>query len=120
MRLLLDENVADSTAELCRDLGYDVSEVKREGLEGEDDESLLGLAVSQQRVVLSFDKDFGNLIRFPLAAHLGVIVIDLRDQRPARVNERLREVLPDLANVDLSQKLIIVRDGDIRVRTSPA
>ena len=41
MRLLLDENVADSTAELCRDLGYDVYEVEREGLEGEEDESLI-------------------------------------------------------------------------------
>jgi predicted nuclease of predicted toxin-antitoxin system len=64
MRLLLDENVADSTAELCRELGHDVLEAKREGLEGEEDEALLALAVSQQRVVLSFDKDFGNLIRF--------------------------------------------------------
>jgi predicted nuclease of predicted toxin-antitoxin system len=119
MKLLLDENVALSTADLCRDLGYDVLEVKREGLQGEEDEPLLALAVSQERVVLSFDKDFGNLIRFPLATHCGVIVIDLHDQRPSRVNERLRDVLPGLAEADLRQKLVIIRDGDVRIRSAP-
>lgn len=119
MKLLLDENVAASTAQLCRDQGHDVKHVKEEGLQGEDDEALLDLAVAEHRVMLSFDKDFGNLLRFPLASHLGVIVVALRDQRPHRVNERLLQLLPVFSAIDLTGKLIVVRDGDVRFVQSP-
>ena len=63
MKLLLDENVANSTEELCRHLNLDVKSVKAEGWEGKDDEELIKLAIAERRIVLSFDKDFGNLER---------------------------------------------------------
>lgn len=117
MKLLLDENVAFSTTTLCRDLGYNIKHVKEDALEGRDDKTLLALAVAENRVLLSFDKDFGNLLSFPLSSHFGVIVIEMRDQRPQAVNRRLSQVLPILDETDLTGKLIILRDGDIRVRS---
>lgn len=116
MKLLLDENVAESTVRLCRDLGYDVRYVKEEGWHGREDEELLQVAIAEGRVVLSFDKDFANLLKFPQEMHHGVIVIAMRDQRPKRVNERLSRLLPRFATLDLTGKLVIVRDGDVRVR----
>jgi len=75
--LLLDENIAQSTITLCRTLGFDVKSVKEEGWDGKDDAELLQLASAENRVILTLDKDFGNLLRFPFQTHRGVILIRL-------------------------------------------
>lgn len=88
MKLLLDENLADSTCALCRKLGYDTKSVKSERWQGKDDDELMLPAQEEKRVIITLDKDFGNLLKYPLADHFGVVLIDLRDQRPVRVNKR--------------------------------
>jgi predicted nuclease of predicted toxin-antitoxin system len=111
--------VAVSTAQLCRDFGLDVKSVKEEGWEGKDDEELLRIAIAEERVVLSFDKDFGNLMKFPLQSHHGVIVVEMHDQRPHQVNARLKRLLPIMSAQNLRGRLVIIRDGDVRQRWRP-
>ena len=60
MRLLADENVAGETVEALRQQGHDVAWV-RTGSPGLADEEVLRRAVSEGRIVVTFDKDFGEL-----------------------------------------------------------
>ena len=115
-KLLLDENLARSTITLCRTLGFDVKSVKEESWDGKDDAELLQIAHAENRVILTLDKDFGNLARFPLQTHSGVILIQLRLQHPFIVNNRLQQVLPSLATQDLRNTLVIVRELTVRIR----
>ncbi|MCH7989095.1 MAG: hypothetical protein IID46_08075 [Planctomycetes bacterium] len=41
--------------------------------------------------------------------------MQFHNQRPAQVNQRLREPLASLDSVELTGRRIIVRDGDIRL-----
>lgn len=59
--LLLDENLPRSTAALLRDAGHDVALVADIDPSA-DDRRVLALASAQQRVLVSFDADFGGLI----------------------------------------------------------
>lgn len=115
-KLLLDENVARSTITLCRALGFDVRSVKEEGWDGKDDAELLQIAQAEDRVILTLDKDFGNLLRFPLQTHRGVILFRMRLQHPFIVNNRLQQVLPSLAMQDLRNTLVIVQELTVRIR----
>ena len=78
MKLLLDEHYANDIAVRLRAAGHDVVTVAERGLRGMDDESLLALAASEGRAVLTNNaRDFLMLIARRAAAgeeHSGVVL----------------------------------------------
>lgn len=60
-KLLLDENFPAPAARLLRDAGLDVVFV-REDCPGCADEEVLARAVAEQRWIITFDLDFGDLV----------------------------------------------------------
>ena len=60
-RLLVDENIPKPSVVYLRDKGFDVLSVA-ESLLGITDKGILVQADAQQRWVLTFDHDFGELI----------------------------------------------------------
>lgn len=59
--LLTDQNVHADVGRFLRDDGFDVVDVQQAGLVGADDAVILAWAVSQGRVIVSHDADFGML-----------------------------------------------------------
>jgi len=117
MGFLADENVPQSVIGALRDRGHDVLAV-REVLRGADDRTLLRRAQHDARVVLTFDKDFGELaFRARLPATYGVILF-----RPsgASLDEDLARAL---AAFESRQEWVgffaVVTDTLIRLRSLP-
>ena len=79
MKFIADENLNDTAVSLLREAGYDVLSVS-EVAPGIDDEQVLALAVRESRILLTFDKGFGNLI---FGRHLlpppGIILFRIAD-----------------------------------------
>jgi hypothetical protein len=74
MRIIANENVAATVIAELRRRGHDVNWVK-ESNPGTSDESVLATAQSEQRLVLTYDKDFGELaFRYGLPATCGVLL----------------------------------------------
>jgi predicted nuclease of predicted toxin-antitoxin system len=64
VKLLLDEHYANDIAAALREAGHDAITVSERGLKGLDDESLLALAVSEDRALPTNNaRDFLPLIR---------------------------------------------------------
>lgn len=61
MKLLVDENVSRTIVEVLKNCGYDLLWI-REYCRGMADEEIVRLSMSEDRVILTFDKDFGELI----------------------------------------------------------
>ncbi len=61
MRILADENVPQSVVSWLRATGHDVAWAAELGI-GEPDSRWLTLAASEQRLILTSDKDFGKLV----------------------------------------------------------
>jgi predicted nuclease of predicted toxin-antitoxin system len=77
MRIIANENVMATVISELRSRGHDVVWVK-ETMPKAEDESILAAAQTQQRLVLTHDKDFGELaFRFGLPAACGVLLIRL-------------------------------------------
>jgi predicted nuclease of predicted toxin-antitoxin system len=81
----LDENVPDSVGTILREAGHDVALARDEQLAGVPDDRVLTVAASEGRVLVSFDRGFGNVIQHPPAATAGIVVIRLGDQTLPRV-----------------------------------
>ena len=73
-RLLANENVPGAAIAALRQQGHDVAWV-REDAPGSPDPEVLDRAQRENRVVVTFDKDFGELaVRVGLAASVGVVL----------------------------------------------
>lgn len=88
MRILANENVSATVIQELRQHAHDVLSVK-ESLRGEQDPALLALAQAEQRLVVTHDKDFGELaFRFGLPAECGVVLLRLAGNNPDADNQR--------------------------------
>lgn len=61
MKLLANENIPRGAVQRLRALGYDVLAIA-ESASGSTDSAVLGLAHEQQRILITFDRDYGELI----------------------------------------------------------
>ncbi len=117
MRFLTNENVPGPVAATLRERGHDVVAVK-ESLPGAADRTVLERAHAEERVVVTFDKDFGELaVRFQLPV-VGVILLRLGGSSPDADNRRA--VAAIASREDWPGHFGVVTDDRIRLRPLPA
>jgi len=116
LRVLTDETVAKSTVALLRDLGCDVKDVRESGMAGSTDEDVAAAAKSDRRLVVTHDKDFGDLLRFRPGLHCGAVVLRLRDMSPRCTNRVLKAFLETATEDYLLESLVILTEHGFRRR----
>jgi predicted nuclease of predicted toxin-antitoxin system len=93
MRILADENFPGAAVAALRQRGHDVLWVRTEA-PGISDREVLARAQAEDRIVITFDKDFGELaFLFGLPATSGVILFRLRARSPASVTRQAAAAL---------------------------
>ena len=100
VKFLCDENISSSLAKSLRKKGYDVKDIKEEKLFGTPDSEIIKIAFKENRIILSHDKDFANLVSYKKSKHKGVILIRFRNQSPDFVVARFGDFLVTLIRRD--------------------
>jgi len=117
MRLIANENVSGTVIRTLREQGHDVLSVK-ESMRAASDEAVLARAQSEQRLVLTHDKDFGELaFRYGLPASCGVVLFRLSGADPDSDNQHILQVLESRA--DWEGHFTVVEYDRIRIRPLP-
>jgi predicted nuclease of predicted toxin-antitoxin system len=75
MKFLLDQDVYANTGRFLSRLGHDVIPISQLGLSQATDEKLLQIAREQERILVTRDRDYGNLV---FVKGLGTGVLYLR------------------------------------------
>jgi predicted nuclease of predicted toxin-antitoxin system len=114
MRFPLDESAdARLAAHLVRE-GHDVTVIARDYPNALDDEVVLAIAYDEGRILITNDRDFGDLVFRQQRPHAGVILFRLTTtDLPSKI-ARLAEVLADYR--DRLDHFLVVTDQRIRVR----
>jgi len=115
LQWLVDENVAPAVTAFLRGLGMDVLDVKERGWFGSTDAELLTRARQSDRVILTYDADFGALLRLR-RRHPGVVIVRLRHLQAQRVIAALDHFLKKHAAKDLRNLVVVVEESRIRFR----
>ncbi len=115
MNFKLDENLGRTIQEVFLRRGYDCQTVREQRLGGASDPNVLNAAVSEGRILVTMDHDFGNILAYPPARTSGVAIISV----PGRVTKPLlvslvEALLTALQQKALEGKLWIVEPGRIR------
>ncbi|HEX3524819.1 MAG TPA: DUF5615 family PIN-like protein [Stellaceae bacterium] len=120
MKLKLDENLSRRAADLIRAAGHDAITVVSQGLRGAADESLFEVCKSESRALITLDRDFGQVLRYPPAASAGIVVLEI-GPRPthAALLDRVRELLIVLRTRSPEGALWIVEPGRLRIHLPP-
>jgi predicted nuclease of predicted toxin-antitoxin system len=115
MKFLLDQDVYASTARFLHDLGHDVVPVAQIGLSQTGDEELLRIAQEQNRIFVTRDRDFGNLV-FVKALGAGVLYLRILPSTQNAVHSELERVLETYTERELAAAFIVIEPGGYRIR----
>lgn len=115
MRLLADENIPLHTVRALRNAGYDVYSAAETSPGGSDLEHVQH-AITEDRLILTFDTDFGELaVRGPHRPTAGVLLLRFVPRSAAHVTELLLELLAR-SDITWRDHLSVVDDKHIRQR----
>ncbi len=117
MDILADENVPGAAVERLRDAGHDVSWVS-EDAPGTADPEVLERASKEDRLLVTFDKDFGDLAyRSGLKAPAGIVLFRLPSMPPKELSRFMTDSLE--TQVDWKGHFSVVSQLGIRMRVLP-
>ena len=85
MKFLTDENVDIRVVNGLLNAGYDIFDIKKEGLQGSKDTDLLDLAHKQKRIIITYDKDFENYFYLKNVKTYGIILLKFKNKSPDNI-----------------------------------
>lgn len=112
IQLLADENIPLKTVDLLKKQGVDILSVT-EFSSGLSDRELLELAERKRRIIITFDKDFGQLIFKEKLKTKGLILLRFIPKSPQQIAKRIQHVLA--AKITIENCVIIVKKDSVRV-----
>jgi predicted nuclease of predicted toxin-antitoxin system len=113
MRILANENIPGDAITALRAHGHDVAWVRADA-PGSSDEANLARAASEQRLLITLDKDFGELVfHRGLAASCGVVLFRISAATSSAVAERIAGTLD--SRTDWANHFSVVDDRRIRI-----
>ena len=112
MKFLVDRCAGSRLSEWLRDQGHDVVETRERGKDP-GDTVILQWAVAEDRIVVTIDTDFGELVFLRSEPHCGMV--RLPDVPAAQRIGLMRDLLARYGKELQAKAVITVRGGRIRV-----
>lgn len=120
MRLLLDENLSPAMSDFLIEAGHDVVHVRDRGLTSANDDVVLALALTEGRVLISADTDFGTLLARSGASKPSVVLIRRAvGHRAAQQARLITDNLPVVQDDLESGAVVVLGEKTIRIRRLP-
>ena len=115
MRFLLDESADLPLADYLRAKGHDVTTIVEDYTHSIKDTEVLSIAVSEQRILITNDKDFGELVFHRSLPHRGIILFRLEEEPISLKEQWLDRVLRQYKEV---ADFLVITERGIRRRSS--
>ncbi len=117
MKLFVDHCVSKRTVDHLRQLGHDIITAKDLGSEGALDPDILEVATRIDRVMVTEDRGFGDVRKYPPSRYQGLLVLRLRNPA-SRVHlpRNLGAFLSSTERDAIRGSLVLLDETRVRVR----
>ena len=116
MRIIADQDVYKITIDKLTDLGHDIVTAKSLDLHKASDEELLQAAKKANRLLITRDKDFGELLFLSKKESAGVILLRGDFKNFEKVHDELQKLLHEQKEAVLKRSLSVVEPKRYRIR----
>lgn len=113
MRLVADENCDFSVVTDLRSAGHDVVSIS-EHMAGAHDETVIDFARSERRLLVTEDKDFGQLVFAAAKENSGVILIRYPASARSALTDAVLKLLSDNGE-GLYSRFAVLEPGRVRI-----
>ncbi|HLA51534.1 MAG TPA: DUF5615 family PIN-like protein [Thermodesulfobacteriota bacterium] len=114
LKFLVDVGVGKKVERWLIENGYDVKSMRYINPKANDSE-ILHLAVAECRMVITMDKDFGELVYNSGELHSGVLILRLEDANGDRKVEIVKKIFSEYLD-KIQDKFCVFQGGRLRVR----
>ena len=104
MKFLLDENVPRGLAPFLLELNHQIKFVPK----GIENGQVFKLAISKKRILITYDEDFTDWIKFPPEKHYGILLIRISPHGLEEIKNLLTAFLKEKSLKDLRGKLFTI------------
>lgn len=116
MRFLADENVPARSVDLLRLEGLDILHILSKGA-GLTDREVLDEAESQRRILITFDRDFGELVSRRGAKAKGIILLRFAPKSPEQVAQKIKALVE--SGIPLEGQFVVLEKERVRLTRIP-
>jgi predicted nuclease of predicted toxin-antitoxin system len=119
MKFLADMGISPKTVLYLNKNDYDAVHLFEQKLERISDSEILKKAKVEDRIILTHDLDFGELIAASHTILPSVVIFRLKNMHPDNVNHYLNQILNKYKELLLKGVIVSVSENNIRVRKLP-
>ena len=116
MNFLIDANIPRSTKAVIESLGHNVVDVRDILPPASPDSDVASLALAENRVIITRDQDFANILLYPPEKYPGIIVLKVRAFKPPNINRLIEVFLTTNPPEIISHSLIILEPTRFRIK----
>ncbi len=120
MRFLLDMGISYQVARWLNSIGHDAIHLSKAGLHTLEDHLIVEKAISENRIILTADMDFGQILAFKKSSLVSVIQFRLFDLSPGNIISKLNIVFDKFIEEIIADAVIItVQQNKVRIKKLP-
>ncbi|MDO8487599.1 MAG: DUF5615 family PIN-like protein [Candidatus Curtissbacteria bacterium] len=116
LKFLADESLEYSIVLWLRSLNYDVTSIA-EDCPSVEDGKVLKKATQENRIIITNDKDFGDLVFLNKLSHKGVILLRFRTEEVETKIKFLKSFLNNYSD-KITNRFTVIDESKIRIRQS--
>lgn len=120
MKILADENLYEPIVDYLRSLGHDVVRFRGADLSGSPDDDIYRRAVADDRLIVTMDKDFLRMQRFPPDECGGIVVVKIYRWTVAEATRLFKQHFETLDQERVKGRLTIIIPDGVRQRSPRA
>jgi predicted nuclease of predicted toxin-antitoxin system len=119
MKFLADMGISLRTVQWLRDQGFDTVHLRDQGLQLLPDREIIEKAYQENRIILTVDLDFPQLLATSKRLLPSVVLFRLGNENYDLINDRLSIILQECREVLEAGAIISVTDRMLRIRLLP-
>ena len=117
MRILANENLYEPIIAYLKSQGHEVTSCRTRELSGSPDDEVYRKAVDEGLTIVTMDKDFLRMRRFPPQACGGIVVVKIYRRTVDETASLFRRHFEALGEDRIKGKLVIITPREVRVRS---
>lgn len=118
MKIFANENLFEPIIDYLRSLGNDVLSIRDCGLSGISDDEVYEKACKENMVIITMDKDFTRIFRFPPKRCGGIVVAKIYKKPVDETLTIFRKYYQSIKAEDVKGNLVIITPEGVRIRRS--